>query len=214
MMETYTYPHFPANASVVHVALFTSVTNGKDLRARIVKASTLDGPTGDAERVAVNFAFIDARLVSEVPSSANSVPDRLVSGPRSQITSRLHLQTAIYQAILAEVQSSLRTKTVHSEMLWALNPSNNITEAIRRYGVSDTSTALLVVRVASPDLQDVEGKMRAIVEGNIRPLSELDTLTDWPVIKKYHKLNTELAIKNAGEDVVSERKIIDNIAHM
>ena len=65
-METYTYPHFPQHISIVHVALFTSVSNAKEIRARIVKASTVEGPDGDAERENVNFAFIDAKLVSTI----------------------------------------------------------------------------------------------------------------------------------------------------
>src|SRR5437879_3609846 len=43
-----------------------------------------------------------------------------------KITSPLHLQTAIYQALLSESQGSLRTKTIHSEIIWALNPTNNV----------------------------------------------------------------------------------------
>ena len=59
-METFAYPHF---SSTVQVALFKHVTNAANLRARIVRASTLEGGQGDVEREAVNFAFVDARLV-------------------------------------------------------------------------------------------------------------------------------------------------------
>jgi EKC/KEOPS complex subunit CGI121/TPRKB len=59
-MESFAYPHF---SSIAHVALFDRVTNAAELRARIVRASNLKGDEGDAEREAVNFAFIDARLV-------------------------------------------------------------------------------------------------------------------------------------------------------
>ncbi|KAI0052648.1 CGI-121-domain-containing protein [Auriscalpium vulgare] len=188
-METFTYPHFPPEFSVVHVALFTDVKNAQSIRTRIVKASTLQGRDGDSEREAVNFAFVDARLV----------------------TSRLHLQTAIYQAILTETQASLRTKTVHSEILWALNPSNNITEAIRRYGVSDASTALLVVRIGPADLTDVEALMQVVVDGIVTPLEDLSRYTDWTAIKKYHKLKGDPAIIEAAQDVVREKEVIDNI---
>ena len=37
-----------------------------------------------------------------------------------------HLQTAVLQAVLALHSNTLRTKTVHSEILFALNPSNNV----------------------------------------------------------------------------------------
>lgn len=64
MLETYHYSHFPRDLSVVHVALYTAIKNASLLRARIIKAATTEGVEGDREREAVNFAFIDARLVS------------------------------------------------------------------------------------------------------------------------------------------------------
>lgn len=63
-METYIHPQFPDHLSVVHVALYTAVTNASLLRARIIKAATTHGAEGDRERDAVNFAFVNARLVS------------------------------------------------------------------------------------------------------------------------------------------------------
>ncbi|KAH9853321.1 CGI-121-domain-containing protein [Lenzites betulinus] len=183
------YPHLPTAFSTVHVALYTNVSNSAALRTRIVRASQLEGPEGDAEREAVNFAFVDARL----------------------ICSPLHLQTAVYQAILAQAQGALRTKTVHSEILWALNPTNNITEAIRRYGVSDASTALIVVRISSPDLEDVETQMNAVVEGTLVPLDDLAQITDWASVKKYYKLNGEPTVKEAAKDPIRERKIVNEI---
>jgi EKC/KEOPS complex subunit CGI121/TPRKB len=70
-MESFAYPHF---SSTVHVALFIDVTNAAELKARIVRASTLEGPEGQVEREAVNFAFVDARLVChKTCSSSQSV---------------------------------------------------------------------------------------------------------------------------------------------
>ncbi|EIW81984.1 CGI-121-domain-containing protein [Coniophora puteana RWD-64-598 SS2] len=187
-METIHQPQFPSDLTAVHVALFIDVFNAAALKARIVRAATLTGPEGDAEREALNFAFVDASL----------------------ITSALHLQTAISQASLAAAQNTLRTKTVHSEILWALCPTNNISEAIRRYGISDTSKALFVVRVDSASVGDVEERMRGVVEGRVVPLSTLAELVDWQAVKKYNKLNTEPAVKKAA-NVDAEHAIIDNI---
>ncbi len=120
----------------------------------------------------------------------------------------MHLETAIYQAILAEEsQGGLRTKTVHSEILFYLNPTNNvrlyfcqciyspftipqITEAIRRYGVSALLTDLLVVRIDSPKLtqNSAQEKMSKTVKGDLVPLSELKDVTDWTTIKKVRYL--------------------------
>ncbi|KIM42761.1 hypothetical protein M413DRAFT_18501 [Hebeloma cylindrosporum] len=190
-MESLNFPHFEAKHSQVHIALFRGVTNAAALKSRIVAAATAEGEHGEKEREAVNFAFIDARL----------------------ITSKLHLETAIHQAIIAESQNGLRTRTVHSEILYNLNPTHNITEAIRRYGVSGTNTDVFVVRVDSPELSSelVEEKMKLEVSGNVVPIAELESVTDWASVKKYHKLNNEVAIKEVANDPLRERRIVDNI---
>ena len=121
------YAHLPPDLATVHIALFRNVTNSAQIRSRIVRASQLDGPDGETEREAVNFAFVDARLVCAHSHSVISVHVILTQCASEQICSVLHLQTAVYQAILAQVQNSIRTKTVHSEILWALNPTNNVT---------------------------------------------------------------------------------------
>ncbi|KAI1792501.1 CGI-121-domain-containing protein [Ganoderma leucocontextum] len=188
-MQTFRYPHFPPELSTVHVALFTNVSNSADIRSRIIRASQLDGPHGQTERDALNFAFIDARLICSV----------------------LHLQTAIYQAVIAQAQRSLRTKTVHSEILWALNPTNNISEAIRRYGVSDTTTSLIVVRISSPGLDTVQHLMSSVISGTLSSLDGLPDITDWTTVRKYHKLNDEPALKAVANDVTQERNVVNEI---
>ena len=62
-MESYGYTHFPSNLSNVHIALFIDVKNASELRERIVKAASLVGAEGDAERSRLDFAFIEAKLV-------------------------------------------------------------------------------------------------------------------------------------------------------
>lgn len=63
MLCTYHHPQFPPEVSSVQIWLYKDVKNASNLRTKIVHASTAVGEQGDAEREAVNFAFIDARLV-------------------------------------------------------------------------------------------------------------------------------------------------------
>ncbi|KAJ3572596.1 hypothetical protein NP233_g2976 [Leucocoprinus birnbaumii] len=190
-MDLFYFPHLAPDRATTHIALFRNVKNAAELRKRIIAAATTEGEAGDAAREEVNFAFIDARL----------------------ITSRLHLQTAVYQSLLAEAQNGLRTRTVHSEVLWNLNPTNNITEAIRRYGVSDATTSLLVVRIDGGNIpvEEMQSRIQKVVEGELTPLSKLREITDWTTIKKYHKLASELSVKAAQGDLEKETAVIDNI---
>jgi EKC/KEOPS complex subunit CGI121/TPRKB len=63
---------------------------------------------------------------------------------------------------------------------------SQITEAIRRFGVSDTANSLLVVSVSKEDLSDdiVESAMKKVVEGECIPLDSLQQITDWALVKK------------------------------
>lgn len=120
-LERLTYPHFEGDLSTVYIGLLENVKNSASLRSRIIAAASAQGTEGDVEREAVNFAFIDARTVSTM----------IPSGPYeyllvSQIASREHLMAAIYVALVAASHNHLTTKTVHSEILWALNYSNNV----------------------------------------------------------------------------------------
>ncbi|KAH8115754.1 CGI-121-domain-containing protein [Phellopilus nigrolimitatus] len=189
-MESYSYEHFPNRLSTVRVALFTSVKNAAQLRTRIIKASMMEGTDGESERDAVNFAFIEPKLV----------------------TSRLHLLTAIYQSMLADVQCDLKTKTVHSEIVWSLNPTNNITEALRRFGVSDLSSSLLVVRVGYPVAgEKVESQMKAVVEGTLESLDKLGTITDWMSVGKYYKLNNVPNVSSHHKGPLERNVITDKL---
>ncbi|KAF9076693.1 kinase binding protein CGI-121-domain-containing protein [Rhodocollybia butyracea] len=182
-MESFRFSH---TNNVAFALLFYPVNNPGKIKQRIIDAAKVEGTEGDHERDTVNFSFIEASL----------------------ITSRLHLETAINQAIIADSQGSLRTKTAHSEILFALNPTNNITEAIRRYGVSDKSESLLVVQItdSSASVSDVEIKMKEVVDGTVVPFGELATITEWDRVKKYHKLDKE--VRGKGEET---RSFIDNI---
>jgi len=63
-MESYNLPHFPVEHSSIHLAFFKNVTNSADLRKRLVAAASMEGPEGDAERDVLDYAFIEANMVS------------------------------------------------------------------------------------------------------------------------------------------------------
>lgn len=164
LMHTLVFDHFQP-AKYAFAVLYTDVQNSADIKNLLIQASK----GTDDDRESINFAFIDASL----------------------ITSTLHLQTAVHQSLIAEAQQTLRTKTIHSEILWALNPTNNITEAIRRYGVSNSSKSLIVLRITDSESWPEKGlaKIDAIVKGTRVPFTKLADITDWASIKKHYKLD-------------------------
>lgn len=61
VMQVYDYPQFSLQAAI---CLFTDVKNGPEIRKKIIEAATCRGDEGEALRDAVNFAFVDGKLVS------------------------------------------------------------------------------------------------------------------------------------------------------
>jgi len=61
--------------STVHLALFQRVSNSKELRSRLISASTLpDDEHGNQERATVDYAFIDAAMVSSISFLTTVLP--------------------------------------------------------------------------------------------------------------------------------------------
>jgi EKC/KEOPS complex subunit CGI121/TPRKB len=106
-----------------------------------------------------------------------------------------------------------------------LIPYLQISEAIRRYGISDSTTSLFVVEIGG--LPSHHDKVNAIVNGTTSPFSRLSGITDWATIKKvyytrpplcthfssfeqYHKLGGELAIQHI-RDPATAHAVIDEI---
>lgn len=64
IMESYHLSQFPVDHSSVHLAFFKNVTNSADLRKRLVAAATMEGEEGDKERDLLDYAFVEANMVS------------------------------------------------------------------------------------------------------------------------------------------------------
>jgi len=80
-----------------------------------------------------------------------------------------------------------RTHNLHSEILLGLSLGTNITDSIRRHGIANDSKRVLVVRIGgSQSAEEVWEGMKALVEGDITNLGELDegTGVDWGRVDK------------------------------
>ena len=54
------------------------------------------------------------------------------------------IQAAAIRSLLSEQQNNLTTKTLHSELVYNVSGSRNVTEAYRRFGIADESDKILI----------------------------------------------------------------------
>ena len=118
----------------------------------------------------------------------------------AMILSRTHLLAAAFRALHDYLHERLKSSNVHSEIVLALSPNNNIVEAFRRFGIADTTTDLLVVKVATDAsieaatverhlCENVRGTAVAFTDENLRATADLDR------IKKAYKVVLPTAAK-------------------
>ncbi|KAK9112786.1 hypothetical protein Scep_020305 [Stephania cephalantha] len=107
---------------------------------------------------------------------------------------------AAHKTLVSKSRESLTTRTLHSELVYNYSASKHISESLKRCGISENSTYVLVARFnASPD------EMKAIerlVGGNEIDLEELETRADNAQIQKHYKISgVELGISSLPDAI-------------
>ncbi|KAJ5748536.1 uncharacterized protein N7511_010232 [Penicillium nucicola] len=168
-LETINVPHL--TSLPVHVALYRDVQNAAFLKSQLL--------AGNAE---FEYALIDASMISS--------PD---IDTLHQVLSRAHATAAIFRAANDYMHNRLKSRNVHSEIVFSFNSTNNIAESFRRFGIADTTKDLLVVKVSvSPEIthESVAAHLSATVQGTSVPFDDqtLAEVSDINKIKKVYKL--------------------------
>ncbi|MCJ1223807.1 hypothetical protein MMC12_000450 [Toensbergia leucococca] len=139
-----------------------------------------------------NAAFIRQQLLTGNVAFEYALIDASV------ITSTTHVLAAVFRAANDMANKRLKSHNVHSEIVFALSPNNNIAESFRRFGIADTTTDVLVIKLSlSPDIthKSVEEHLRSSIEGTPVEFCDetLAQLVDPAKVRKIYKLNAAAA---------------------
>ncbi|KAI1334592.1 CGI121 protein [Xylariaceae sp. FL0016] len=154
-----------------------------------------------------NASFLQEQLLGRNPEFEYAFVDA------STVTSRLQILSAVFRAITTEQSGHMKTPNVHSEIVCSLSPTNNISEAYRRYGITPASKHIVVVKVlVSPSAgtaQDVEAHLRQHIEGRMVPFADemLAQFTDWSKVRKYYKLNGVGCLDGVKDEAAKTREM-------
>ncbi|CDU24633.1 related to CGI121-component of the EKC/KEOPS complex [Sporisorium scitamineum] len=245
-MESLSLPAtLPSPLQQVHLAHFSNLdpeTQSAAIIRRIISASqlatsTTNGATpqqvhdadadadADAERAKLDFAFLDP----------------------TKLCSKQHVLSAVTQAALVCARSydherqtfregegsigGIKSKTPHSEIIYMLNPGNNVGESLKRFGLSPKSTSLLLVKFSSPEADprsilqsmiDVVGPASLTTPSSAEAIdidqairynrylsAEADqatTVTDWKELNKIYKLQIPSNLLSTEADKAWQRE--------
>ncbi|XP_028809691.1 EKC/KEOPS complex subunit TPRKB isoform X1 [Denticeps clupeoides] len=157
--------------------LFTDVKNAAALRK-----SAMEGQ--------INGALINPAMVRALSADSASArrPLSLKVRISPQLVDPFQALVAANKAVHLQKAGKMKTRSLLSEIIFNLSPTNNISEAFRRFGMSDGDGAVHVVTVhPREDMSDVD-TILARVEGRQVPVGEISTFTDVPGIKKLYKV--------------------------
>ncbi|KAL4921071.1 kinase binding protein CGI-121-domain-containing protein [Aspergillus aurantiobrunneus] len=113
----------------------------------------------------------------------------------SMILSRAHALSAVFRAVNDYLNERLKSRNIHSEIVFSLSPTNNIADSFRKFGIADTTSSLLVVKVSvNPDIthESVAAHLAQNVQGTPLPFDDavVAGISDIAKIKKAYKLGS------------------------
>ncbi|OQO14959.1 hypothetical protein B0A48_00341 [Cryoendolithus antarcticus] len=110
----------------------------------------------------------------------------------SMVASRQAVIAACSRAIDDSIFGRMKTRNLHSEIVFALSAISNISESFRRMGIQDTTKHVLAIKVLDESLTatQVHAFLGEHVHGTVVAFTdeELSSMQDVPRIRKIYKL--------------------------
>ncbi|XP_059647789.1 uncharacterized protein LOC132294079 [Cornus florida] len=105
---------------------------------------------------------------------------------------------ASHKTILSKSRESLKTRTLHSELVYNYSGSKHITESLKRFGISESSTYILVARLGA----SIDEAVYKLINGKETDLEELEGRADQAQIQKLYKISSlELGISSLADAI-------------
>ncbi|XP_062238579.1 EKC/KEOPS complex subunit TPRKB isoform X1 [Platichthys flesus] len=100
----------------------------------------------------------------------------------------LQVLVAANKAVHLQNTGKMKTRSLNSEIIFNLSPTNKISEAFKRFGISDGDDSVMVVMVHDKNESQLVEDIVTKVDGRQVPVEELSSLSDSANIRKLYKV--------------------------
>ncbi|XP_070785201.1 EKC/KEOPS complex subunit TPRKB [Enoplosus armatus] len=109
----------------------------------------------------------------------------------TMLVNSFQVLVAANKAVHLQKIGKMKTRSLYSEIIFNLSPTNNISEAFKRFGISDGDDSVLVVLVHNKDEPQLLSDITASVNGRHVPVEDVSSLSDHAKIKKLYKVTPQ-----------------------
>ncbi|CDW57680.1 CGI-121 domain containing protein [Trichuris trichiura] len=141
-----------------------------------------DSSIGDKRALRVCF-FADVKNVHELMTAVRSgqIACSLINA--EMVYSVFQLLAAANRALHAEAHGEMSTKNVHTELVYALSPSTNISLSLETFGVNDATKNIVVALYDDMDGVRLTSVLK-LIKATAKPLDQLKTATNMALIRE------------------------------
>ncbi|AWO97953.1 putative EKC/KEOPS complex subunit TPRKB [Scophthalmus maximus] len=133
-------------------------------------------------------------LFKEVKNAAElrqSAVDGRINGALinpTMLVNPFQVLVAANKAVHLQLIGKMKTRSLNSEIIFNLSPTNNISEAFKRFGTSDGDESVMLVVVHCKNESQLLEDIAAQVDGRQVPVEDVSWLSDLAKIRKLFKV--------------------------
>ncbi|XP_019948029.1 EKC/KEOPS complex subunit TPRKB [Paralichthys olivaceus] len=143
------------------------------------------------DRTVTQVLFKEVKNAAELRQSAVDGQINAALIKPTMLVDPLQVLVAANKAVHLQNTGKMKTRSLNSEMIFNLSPTNNISDAFRRFGISDGDDSVMVVVVHDKNESQLVEDIAAKVDGRQIPVEDVSSLSDSAKIRKLYKVTSQ-----------------------
>ena len=112
------------------------------------------------------------------------------------VVSLEQLYSGFYKTVMSQHDGNMKSRTLHTELIYSLSPFKNIMDCLNKFGISKDSNSILIVKIVESEtlnndfIKTQQEHLKSIIDGEFLEITDdsLQEITDIKALEKNYKL--------------------------